>query len=78
MALYFLSMTQGSLAIGPGTLAGVSESGATVAAAVVNVEINTTIAPTIGRADVVQMLRSCINYILADGNLASPVLVLLP
>ena len=78
MATYFLQWTYGAAAIGPGTLAGVTEAGTTSSTAAVQVELNTTAAPSLGRGDAVQALRSMINYILADGNLASPVLVLLP
>lgn len=78
MTTYFLSVTNGVPPYGPVATAGVAEGTSTVAAAAINVELNTTICPTLSRQDAIAMLQAVENYIRADGNLASPVLTLFP
>ncbi len=78
MSTYFLQWTAGAGAIGPGTNSGITEAGTTSSTASVQAELNTTATPSLSRADAVQALLSMINYIIADGYLASPVLTLRP
>lgn len=70
MTTYFLAVTSG--ANGPrdqATNVCVTEGTTTVAAAAINVEINTTIAPNLSYADAVAMILSCLNYVQSDAHL---------
>lgn len=78
MTTFFLSCTLGVGPFGPANNANVVEGTSTVATAAVQVEINTTTAPTLGYSDALLMLESIKNYIETDASLtaASRVLAL--
>jgi hypothetical protein len=70
MTTHFLSTIHGSGgARGPATNMAVSYGTSTVAAAALNVEINTTIAPAISYDDAIDAILSILNYVRTDKNL---------
>lgn len=68
MSTFFLSTIVGA-PFGPASLVGVTEGTVTVAAAAINVKIDTTIAPNLSYSDTIAMLQSCLNYIETDSSL---------
>lgn len=70
MTTFFLAVTLGSGGA-PGQASNVccTESTATNNAAALNLELNTTIAPTLGYADAIAMIQSALNYVQSDLNL---------
>lgn len=78
MATLFLSTIANVPPYGPVSIAGVAEGPSTVAAAAVNVELNTTINPGMTYADAIAQLQAIENYIRTDATLpvASRVLAL--
>lgn len=69
MSTFFLSVTQGAGGPpGPGSNVCCTEGTVTVAAAAINVKIDTGIAPNLGYSDAIAMIQSALNYVQSDLN----------
>jgi hypothetical protein len=62
LATTFLSTINGVAPYGPASLAGVTKGSSTVAAAAVQVELNTTICPNLSLSDALAQLQAIENY----------------
>ena len=68
MATIFLSTINGVPPYGPASNVGVTKGSSTVAAAAVQVELNTTICPNLSLSDAVRQLDAIKNYILSNAS----------
>lgn len=71
MATLFLSVKNGIPPYGPVSNVGVTEGTSTVAAASVNVELNTTICPGLSYSDAIAQIQAVLNYIQSDAALTA-------
>ena len=73
MATIFLSTINGVAPYGPVSNAGVTQGTSTVAAAAVQVELNTTVCPTLNISDAIAQLQAIMNYIRANAATLGPI-----
>jgi hypothetical protein len=68
LATIFLSTINGVPPYGPASNAGVTQGTSIVAAAAVNVELNTTICPSLSLSDALRQIEAISNYIRSNAS----------